>query len=465
MRPFEALTLLLAALSPLPFILPARYHPRRLRWFPLAAALALVVHLFLEGYRWQMLPAYFLVVVLAILTFVSLLLPQRPVRSRALRVSGGALALLWLMLAIALPFALPVPRPKAPTGPYAVGTQSAHLVDENRPEIFNEEVAHRELMVQVWYPAEIDASSERAPFIDRVDVAGPAIATRLGLPSFILGHLDLVRTDAYLDAPPVAGGPFPLLIFSHGLRGLRAQNTSLMQELASHGYIVAAIDHPYANVLTVFPDGRVVFYDQDAVMPPGMNVTQAGARLVEVWAEDIGFVVQELAEWGQRADHLLYAKIDASRLGLLGHSTGAGATIQACATLPDCEAVLALDGWIQPVAPAVLQSPYEPALMLISAPDWLGPENRALGEQLYEQRRGDGYLLTVEGTVHFDYTDIPLMSPVTSLIGLSGDVEGVRMVSIINNFALAFFDQTLRGEPAPLLEEGGNLYDEVSFGP
>lgn len=465
MRPFEVLTLVLAALSLLPFIFPTRYHSRRLRWLPLAAALALVLHIILEGYRWQMLPAYLLVVVLALLTFVSILLPQRPVKSHALRVSGGALALLWLMLSIALPYALPVPRPKAPTGPYAVGTRSVHLVDDSRPEIFSEQVTHRELMVQVWYPAQIEADSERAPFIERVDVAGPAIARRLDLPPFIFGHLNLVRTAAYLDVPPAAGGPFPLLIFSHGLRGLRAQNTSLMQELASHGYVVAAIDHPYANVLTAFPDGRIAFYDQESVMPPEMTVTQAGARLVDVWAQDIDFVAQELSEWSRLTDHLLHRQIDASRLGLLGHSTGGGAAIQACAAIEDCDGALALDGWIEPVAPAVLQSSYEPTLMLISAPDWLGANNRALGERLYEQQQGEGYLLTVEGTVHFDYTDIPLMSPMTSLIGLSGDVEGVRMVSIINNYAVAFFDQALKDESAPLLQEGGNPYPEVSFAP
>lgn len=465
MRPFEVLTLILASLSLLPFILPARYHSRRLRWLPLAAALALVLQLTLEGYRWQMLPAYLLVVVLALLTFVSLLLPQRPVRSRALRISGGALALLWLILAVALPYLLPVPQPKPPTGPYAVGTSSAHLIDESRPEIFDETLAHRELMVQVWYPASIDNEHERAPFIDRVDIAGPAIARRLDLPSFILGHLDLVHTSSYLDAPPAGGDSFPLLVFSHGLRGLRAQNTSLMQELASHGYIVAAIDHPYANVLTVFPDGRIVFYEQDAVMPPGMSVTEAGMRLVEVWANDIEFVVQELGAWSEQSEHFLYQQIDASRLGILGHSTGGGAAIQACASLDDCDAALALDGWIEPVAQEIRQAPYEPALMLIRAPDWLGDNNRALGERLYEQRQGEGYLLTVEGTVHFDYTDIPLMSPATSLIGLSGDIAGVRMISIVNNLALAFFDQILKGESAPLLEERGNPYPEVSFAP
>src|SRR5690606_9857766 len=149
-----------------------------------------------------------------------------------LRVAMIILSLAWLALAIALPVLLPVPQPLPPTGPYGVGTRTYYLVDESRPEIFNSQVEHRELMVQIWYPGQVSAESEPAPFIERIDVAGPAIARRLNLPPFILGHLNLVRTHAYRDVPVLQEEPFPLLIFSHGLRGIRAQNTSLMQQLA-----------------------------------------------------------------------------------------------------------------------------------------------------------------------------------------------------------------------------------------
>lgn len=464
MRLFETLSLILATLSILPILFPQGGRLRRLRWLSLASLVTLVVHLWIEGARWQMLPAYAVVAGAALLMAVSLVRPALQKPTLPERLGAGILFLLWLLVATALPVLFPVPHPLAPTGPFGVGTRTYHMVDESRRETYSDDVAFRELMVQVWYPAAIDEDDERAPFIESIDVAGPAIARRLGLPDFLLGHIHLARTSAYRDAQPAGGGPFPLLIFSHGLRGLRVQNTSLMQELASYGYVVAAIDHTYANVLTVFPDGRIAFYNQQTVMPDGTSITQSGARLVAVWVEDISFVERQLETWSGTPGHPLQGQIDDQRLGLLGHSTGGGAAIQGCAILTACEAALALDGWIEPVEPDIRDAPYRPALMLIRAPEWLGANNRALGERLYAQSRGQGYLLTVAGTVHFDFTDIPLMSPVTPLIGLSGDVDGPRMVRILNRYSVAFFDSVLKEQPSPLLDGASEEFPEVRFG-
>jgi predicted dienelactone hydrolase len=460
MRTFEILTLLFATLSLLPFIV----RRPRLRTISLGALLAMLLHLFLEGYRWQMLPAYLLVIILVLLTLRTLS-ARSPALPRTMRLFAVPLGIIWLVGAAALPALLPVPQPLPPTGPYGVGSRIYHLVDQERPEPYSDVVDHRELMVQIWYPGEIDADSVRAPFIDRIDVAGPAIANRLNLPSFLLNHLNLVRTHAYLEAPIVPDGPYPLLIFSHGLAGIRAQNTSLMQHLASHGYVVAAIDHPYANVITVYPDDRIAFYNKDAVMPSSEDLVTSGTRLVAVWEQDIAFVFRHIEQWSQQNGHPLYAQVATERVGLLGHSTGAGAAVQTCASLDHCQAALALDGWIQVVSEAVRNDPYAPALMLLSAPDWLGTQNREEGMRLYSRRQNEGYALTVAGAVHFDFTDIPLMSPVTPLLNLSGDIDGPRMVRIIDDYTLAFFDHTLKEQPAPLLQGPTGAYPEVTFAP
>jgi hypothetical protein len=464
MRPFETLSLILATLSVLPILFAQRGGQRRLRWLSLASLVALAAHLWVEGSRWQMLPTYALVAGAALLLAVSLLRPALQKPTLLVRLGAGTLFFLWLIVAIALPVLFPVPHPLAPTGPFGVGTRTYYLVDENRRETYSDDVAFRELMVQLWYPATIDEGDELAPFIEGIDIAGPAIARRLGLPDFLLGHIDLASTSAYRDARPAGGGPFPLLVFSHGLRGLRVQNTSLMQELASHGYVVAAIDHTYANVLTLFPDGRVAFFNQQTVMPEGTSVAQSGARLVGVWVGDIRFVVQQLETWSGTPGHPLQGQIDSQLLGLLGHSTGGGAAIQGCAVLASCDAALVLDGWIEPVEPDIRDAPYRQALMLISSPDWLGANNRALGERLYAQNQDQDYLLTVAGTVHFDFTDIPLMSPVTPLIGLSGDIDGPRMVRIINLYSVAFFDSVLKEQPSALLDGASEEFPEVRFG-
>jgi hypothetical protein len=94
----------------------------------------------------------------------------------------------------------------------------------------------------------------------RVPDAG-ALARGLGrlfrLPGFTFGHLRYVTTDAVESAPVAADrSSYPVLLFLHGFNGFRQMNTFQVEDLVSHGYIVAAIDQPYAAAAVVFPGGR-----------------------------------------------------------------------------------------------------------------------------------------------------------------------------------------------------------------
>ena len=460
MRALEAvfLGILLLALA-----LPVLFRRRRLGWITLLAVPALALHLLVEGSRWQMVPAYLLAALLLVRWVWRWLRPGDGAEQRSFVANAGTIGGLFLwMLAAALSIVFPVPSLAAPGGQYVVGTTTAQLRDDAREEVYTPAPEDkREIVVQVWYPAAERGDSERAPYLAALEVAGPAVARRLELPSFLLGHLDHIETHAYVDAP-AADGVFPLLIFSHGLRGLRTQNARLMEELASQGYIVASVDHTYGSVLTVFPDGRVVFYNDERVFPDDVPFIEAGARLVDVWAADALFVAEQMAAWNEEEDHLLAGRIDTGRLGTLGHSTGGATAVEACAQMAACQAALGLDAWVQPVSDTFLED-YPKALMLLSAPEWLGPENDALGAKLFRERAGEGHLLTMAGAEHFDFTDLPLLSPLTPALGLSGEIDGRRALAIINAYSVAFFDRNLKGETSPLLEGPSPDYPEVSF--
>ncbi len=442
MRPLELLTLLLL-LGALLAIWPAREHGRSLLLTALAVPAALA-HWLVEGYRWQMAPAYLLLLLLLLWQLWRRARPESQL-PRAAVIIAGSLAALLLLLAAVLALVFPIPTLPEAGGPYAVGTVSYAMRDESRPELYSEAPDDvREIMVQFWYPATPGPQNERAPLIEGLDVAAPALAQRLGLPSFLLSHINLVDTGVFAGAAPlVREGPFPLLIFSHGLRGLRVQNSVLMRELASHGYVVASIDHPYGNVVTIFPDGRAVFYDGSRVFPQGEPQVMAGARLVDTWADDARFLLQELATW-TAGDHALAAVVDLDRTGTLGHSTGAAAAIEVCASAPACGAVAALDGWIEPVDSAIVEDGLAAPILLLRAPDWLGDANQTQGGLLYANSR-DAQMVTIPGTVHFDYTDIPLLSPLSSALGLSGENDARLVSAIINDYTRAFFDWQLKG--------------------
>jgi predicted dienelactone hydrolase len=450
MRLFEIL-LLIALLLPLLWLLVNRKRPHWLLILPGLATLFTALHLAFEGYRWQMVPAYALTAV-----FFILALRWRDTKFQPPHLAwlGALLGLLVWLVALALPLAMPVPILPGPTGPYAVGTFTTYLVDENRLENYTEDPTdNRELVVQVWYPA-ANRDGEPAQYLPDLDVAGPVIAEQFGLPAFLLTHVNLTELDIWLDVPVATeGAPFPVIIFSHGLTGIRMQNTTMVRELASHGYVVAAVEHSYANALTIFPDGRVIVYNPSRIFPSGESNPVEANPLVKTWANDIAFLLDTMAEWNGEAGQLLNGRLNLNQVGIFGHSTGGGATMQFCLQDDRCQAGVGLDSWLLPVGDTVLEAGPSQPFMFISSPRWLGETNRARGLAIFNNLSADGYNLTLADTEHYDFTDLALLSPLTPQLGLSGSINSAYSLSIQNEYLLAFFDQYLRERPSALLAQ------------
>jgi len=476
-RPFEIL-LLAANLPPLLWpLLSRRKRPRWIDFLPLVAVLLLLIHLIREGYRWQMVPAYALTGLAFLLTVWRAFRPgpvpaDKPVSRwrKAFSIPGHLLGLLLLAVAAALAAILPVPRLPDLTGPYPVGTVSYHWIDPSRDEIYTDDPSdRREIMVQLWYPAEPMPGATPVPYLPDVAVAGPAIARVLGLPSFVLGHLGLVRTHALPGAEVSAARPgYPVLIFSHGLTGYRTQNTIQAEELASHGYVVVAIDHTYAAAVTVFPDGRTALYNPD-VLPDGLpeeELKRAANRLVSVWAADVRFVLDQLETFDAgNPDSPLAGRLDLERIGVFGHSTGGGTAVEACALDRRCKAGLGMDAWVVPVSDDVVAEGLEQPFMFMRSETWAADENNDRLMKVYRGLGDGGYLLTVQGSRHFDFCDLPLLSPIASSLGLKGPIDGRRVLRIVGRYSLAFFDRHLKNQDAPLLDAPSPDYPEVLFYP
>lgn len=459
MRLFEIFLLIVLLITVL-WLTFSRKRPHWLLILPGLATLFTALHLAFEGYRWQMIPAYGLTAVCFLLA-----LRWRDANFQPPRLAwlGGLLGLLVWLVALALPVAMPVPRLPETTGPYAVGTFTTFLVDENRLEKYTEEPDDkRELVVQVWYPA-ANADGQPADYLPDLDVAGPVIAEQFGLPPFLVGHVNLTKLDIWQDVPVAAdGASFPLIIFSHGLTGIRMQNTTMVRELVSHGYVVAAIEHSYANAITIFPDGRIFVYEPSRIFPSGESNPVEGNPLVRTWANDISFVLDTMTAWQDEDGHLLNGRLNLNQVGIFGHSTGGGATMQFCLQDARCKAGIGLDSWLLPVGDTVLaQDPTQP-FMFIGTPRWLGADNKARGEAVFHNLTADGYNLAIANTQHYDFTDLVLLSPLTPQIGLSGTINSAYSLTIQNEYLLAFFDQYLRERPSEILNQP-SPYPELSI--
>ena len=141
------------------------------------------------------------------------------------------------------------------------------------------------------------------------------------------GAIALTPTDSYLDVPVSAAQPsYPLLIYSPGWPGTESIGTALQQELASHGYIIAAINYPYVSGWTVFPDGHMVVSSiSDAMLDLSL----------EVGAQDQAFVLDRLEELNASpAGEQFGGRLELDHIGTMGTSWGAWVTGLGC-TLDD----------------------------------------------------------------------------------------------------------------------------------
>jgi predicted dienelactone hydrolase len=492
MRPFEILLLL--SLAAFVLYLPRRRaHPLLSPLLSVVSSILLLAHLLLEGLRWQLTPAYALAVIVYLWGLVRLLRPRDAEITSASRLGrlGLALAvvagLLIVVATAAIGWLLPVFSLPAPTGPHAVGTTTLRLMDTDRLEDLTPAPDdRRELAVQVWYPAAPDPAGKAESYWPDATRRGPLLADILGLPAFVFDHLALVRTHSYAEAAmAVAGEPFPVLVFSHGyVPGYVNQNTAQFEALASHGYVIISVAHPYEALAVTLPADRLVPYSQAQRERFGAdNANVAGllaaataaepararrAALREIlaetpaieaslrrWAADTSFVLDQLPALNATEGAFL-GRLDLERIGLWGMSFGGATSFRVCLTDARCQAAANLDGF--QFGLATLDAGLGvPALMMYSEP------NAGMNQPMLDLATGPVYELTVAGSTHYNFMDFTLASPLFRWLGFVGEVDGARMSALTTDYVRAFFDQTLRGRLSPLLTGPAEAYPEVSF--
>lgn len=450
MRRFELILVFVALVAVLwPVVFGVR--PRRGILALILVALV-TVHLQAEGPRWQMIPLYLTALGLAVGDVIFL---DRDVKWTN-RLARGVFGSAGVLFAAALPLMLPVPFIPPPSGGMPVGTVSLEIVDAERDELWGERPGGpRAFMAQVWYPARDTAGIPAGVWTQDWDLVAPAMARRLGLPSWFLSHTRHTQGHMH-ESAPIAAGTFPVVVYSHGWTGFRSVAMTQMEALASNGYIVIGIDHAYAAVASRFPDGDVVRYDP-AALPDPASVTvaerqRASETLIEVMSEDVLSVLDELDLGVEGRFANFVGAVDLQRIGVFGHSAGGGAAIRVCLLDERCDAVLGFDPWVEPLPARVLGVAATRPALYMRSDDWRGTQNDALLRGLAGRGQSVTYWLGVEGTSHNDFTIAPLLTSWGSRLGFTGSLPAGRLLPIIDNYLVGFFDVFLLGTGSASLD-------------
>lgn len=433
--------------------LPPRFR-RRVTIGAAAVSVASAAVLAVVDLRWQMVPV--LVAVVVVLPFTARTMMGKPGGRRIrwwLAGPGSAAGVLAIVSGVGAAIAFPIPDFPTPTGKYAVGTTIIEWTEPDRPETWTTDPGDvRALQAQIWYPAEASPDEvERAPYLGRSEAEADAVAEGvgdfLGIPRFVFDDQVAARANAVPDAPVASGRErFPVVLFSPGGGMGRTTNTAWAEDLASHGYVVAALDHPYDSTVVMFADGRTVRRAEHPFSSEA-EAYRLSENLAAVKGGDLSSALTHLGRLDSGAvESILAGRLDTHRAAVVGMSAGVGGAFQAARTDERFSAVIALDGRPYDADPG----PYDqPVLALTSQnglndnPTYLPDLGRAL-----ERSTATCYLLTIRGTAHGTFTDAPLwMPPVPSLVGSLGRTEGNR---IITELTVGFLDAELRDRPTDL---------------
>ncbi|MFE7484509.1 alpha/beta hydrolase family protein [Streptomyces sp. NPDC057552] len=350
-----------------------------------------------------------------------------------------------------------------PTGPHAVGRDTLFLTDRGRPDPWVPSAGARQLLVSLHYPARPGSGGAPAPYLT-TEEARLMLAQR-GLEGVVPpAAVAATRAHARTDARPVRGR-FPLVVLSPGFGTPRATLTGLAEDLASRGYVVASLDHPYESTGTQLPDGRLLTCaacERVDAQPDMAARNRVLAAVSTGRAADVSFLLDRLT--GPRPSWRYAGTIDPLRVGMAGHSIGGNAAASTMAADRRVDAGINMDGtFFAPVPARGLGG--RPFLMLgTDAGHRPGGED---GSWDTGWARLDGWKrwLTVRDSGHFTFTDTPVIGEQLGLEDPDVPLSGERSAAITRAYAAAFFDRHLRGRTAPprLLDGPSPLHPEVVF--
>lgn len=349
----------------------------------------------------------------------------------------GSIILILVLVILSIPRILFTDYEGLPTsGPYEVRTVSAIAVDQSRLESFETDGSKREVPIYFYYP-NVEETEENS---------------------------------------------FPLVLFSHGAFGYYQSNASTYMELASNGYVVISLDHPYHSFFTKDTDEKTITVNieflQEVMKANEESISEneiieLSHKWIDIRVTDINFALDSVKEaketqslpsdiWFISDEETkqqileILSMTNTEKIGVMGHSLGGASSVTVGRIRDDVDAVIDLDGTMLGEELGYENGQYEfyegnypVPLLLFNSQSHQEASDEA--KDLYVNNvvlanAVDGRYTCIENSGHMNFTDLPLFSPIlASLLGV-GEVDATECITTMNEIILEYFDCYLKGE-------------------
>ncbi|KAL5317136.1 hypothetical protein ACEPPN_014230 [Leptodophora sp. 'Broadleaf-Isolate-01'] len=344
----------------------------------------------------------------------------------------------------------------APIGPYNTTLASFKFTDKNRLDPYAPTKTPRALMISVFNPIPASqCSASLTPYMDPITAEfKDASYASLGIPA---GTFESINMQTCRPSSRNAKA-YPIVLFSTGSGNSRLIYGVMAQQVASAGYTVITIDHPYDADIVTFPDNSTIL---------GIDIETDIDFAVDVRTKDVSFVLDQLAlpSISKKLFPGVGCELDVSKVAMFGHSLGGATAAQAMLKDKRIVGGINLDGtFFSTVVNKGLKRPF-----MIFSHEGKNITTDASWTATWSVLAGWKRQFELKGSAHGTFTDFPTLINALGFEGMLGDagtelvgtIGGLRSLEIITAYVQAFMGFTLKGKKSVLLDGKNGSFSEV----
>lgn len=330
------------------------------------------------------------------------------------------------------------PAPK-PTGPYCVG------YIYNLLTITSLESSYNSFTIELLYPSNCSnkSSSDSSYQVKKMNALAMVKAADSWLPTWLwqcmlgTGNSTALHNGAIIDSNKT----LPIVIYLPGIGG-EDLHAVYLEELASNGYIVCAIQPPLDTAVTVLPNN--VILPLNSSLKTAMQESNREAiytyrnQAHKRWPFYIEFVIEHLRQLNEDSQSIFYKKLNFDRIGLLGSSHGGAVATDFCQHHKTCKAGINMDGWTKTYN---VDSSFDTPFLFMLSERGQMPEMQPFFDN---NRRPNFKKMIILGAGHGAFNDFVLIKqPISRWLGIvTGDTNNV--ITQIKTAIITFFDRYLK---------------------